>query len=560
MNYQQLIKFPAKLIMLFLLIFTLLIGSLSPDAFADINPVISVEIDGKLQQYDQPPVIQKGFTLVPLRAIFEALGAEIEWNSTTRTATAMKEDIKIEITIGKDIAYVNGHEQQLDIGAQIINGHTMVPLRFISQAFGASVSWIPTTKTVSITMQAIIEKPQQEEYAALQAPLILPKPTAMLTVPQSQLIRSWKSFDTQYFRIYYYEQEQDIFILSQFFDEIYEDLTKKFGHPLPEQIPVYFLNTADYKLQDIVAWSIAYWSNANKSIIMKMDSQSASEMQLNTFRHELTHAITLSSIDSQLEEPPSLFKEGVATYYEQAKPYYDYAGSTELYKALQDNKIIAFSEIALDSSQWSDEESGLIYAEAQSFYGYLVEQYGETNTNEIFYTSGDFSAVLKKVTSQTISSLEEKWRTYLELSFTNASVVQGRFYYTNGLYEGGIKNGLENGEGKYYKDNKLIYSGEYKNGKMDGKGTYFYSDGSIYAGEFKEDKSNGYGKLNYTNGDRYEGNFVRDDFEGQGTFYWVSGDMYIGEWKAGIQEGQGVLKFKDGSSYSGIFKDGEKVN
>jgi hypothetical protein len=578
---------PIKVLFFFLLLFTLFISLVSSNAFADDNSTISVLIDGKLQKYDQPPLIDKGYTLVPLRAIFEALGAEIQWNIATRTATATKENVEIIISVGKRTAYVNGQEQQLDVGAQIINGHTMVPLRFISQAFGAHINWRPVTKTVAIKTtivnpetsklklpiklkepvlteikQDTNEIPKQEEIAPIQGPQNPPSVTPMVTVPLSDLNREWKTFKTQYFQIYYYEQEQDIFLQSQFYDEISTNLIEEFGHPLPEQIPVYFYNKADYDLESkIPAWSIAAWNGSNQSMRIRIDPSMPLEQRLMSFRHELTHAITLSSIDSVLYDEPTWFMEAVATYYEQAQPYYDLDRASVIYKAFQDKKLIAFSDIAEDNNLWSKEDAGLIYAEAQSFYGYLVEQYGLTKTNEIFYTMGKFDDVVQHITNHSLASLEKSWKANLELIYTTASItVKGKlFIEDNSWYEGEIKNGLQHGQGKYYSKGKLIYTGGFKDGKFDGQGILYFINGSIYKGNMKDGKSNGYGKYYWLEGDRYEGNFVDDQFEGQGSYFWKNGDMYVGEWKAGKRNGQGVVKTADGSTYPGLYKDDERL-
>jgi hypothetical protein len=278
------------------------------------------------------------------------------------------------------------------------------------------------------------------------------------------------------------------------------------------------------------------------------------------FRHELIHAVTLSSIDSQLYAAPPWFFEAVASYYEQAQPYYDLGRSGVLYKAFQANKLIPFSEIPEDSSLWKSDDVGLIYAEAQSFYGYLVKQYGETRANEIYYTSGNFNVVIQKTTNQSMTSLEEQWKAFLALSYSNAPTLTGKIYFMDGSwYEGEIKNGLQHGRGKNYKNGKVTYSGEYKEGKLEGQGILFYTSGSIYTGQMKEDQPNGFGKYYWLEGDRYEGNMVNGLFQGQGSYFWSNGDTYVGDWKDGKQDGQGVIRNIDGSSYSGLFKDG-KIN
>src|SRR5690242_15324822 len=91
MHFQRL-KLQSKAIFAYLLctllLFTFALVYVSSSAYAADSKSISVLIDGKSQQYEQPPLIDNGHTLVPLRAIFEALGAEIKWNSASKTATA----------------------------------------------------------------------------------------------------------------------------------------------------------------------------------------------------------------------------------------------------------------------------------------------------------------------------------------------------------------------------------------------------------------------------------------------------------------------------------------
>jgi hypothetical protein len=106
-----------------------------------------VFLDGREVNFDVPPVIEDGRTLVPLRAIFSALGAEVMWDSDTRTVTAFKDNKKIELVIGGK-AYINHQEAYLDVPAKIINGRTLVPLRFVSEALDCNVKWNKDTHTV----------------------------------------------------------------------------------------------------------------------------------------------------------------------------------------------------------------------------------------------------------------------------------------------------------------------------------------------------------------------------------------------------------------------------
>ncbi|WP_282938961.1 stalk domain-containing protein [Paenibacillus sp. RC67] len=114
------------------------------------SPTIQVYIEGKLQAYEQAPVNWNGSVLVPLRAIFESLGAAVEWNSSTQTVTATKEGKTIVLTIGSNIAYVNGSPVTLNAAAQLINGNTMVPVRFVSEALGGLVEWNEAAQSVIV--------------------------------------------------------------------------------------------------------------------------------------------------------------------------------------------------------------------------------------------------------------------------------------------------------------------------------------------------------------------------------------------------------------------------
>lgn len=111
---------------------------------------IRVVINGKEQNYDVMPVIVDGRTLVPMRAIFESLGAKVGWIDHSKTVTGTRNNKTIKLKIDDYMAYINGQETILDVPATIINGRTMVPVRFISEMLGERVEWDGTTKTVKI--------------------------------------------------------------------------------------------------------------------------------------------------------------------------------------------------------------------------------------------------------------------------------------------------------------------------------------------------------------------------------------------------------------------------
>ena len=111
----------------------------------------TVTYNGEKIAFDQIPVIENGRTLVPLRAIFEKIGAEVAWEESTQTVTASKDDIKVSLTIDNTKAYVNGEEVTIDVPAKVVNGRTLVPARFVADCFGVDVQWDESLQRVSLT-------------------------------------------------------------------------------------------------------------------------------------------------------------------------------------------------------------------------------------------------------------------------------------------------------------------------------------------------------------------------------------------------------------------------
>jgi hypothetical protein len=132
-------------------------------AHADDN--IRVYIDGTEILFDQPPVIQDGYTLVPMRALFEALGATVDWNAETQTVTGVGYGVQVGITIGESEMQRSMVPVPLDMPAQIINDRTMIPLRAVSESFGMDVQWDGENRVITLTDKHIIgELPWNDAY------------------------------------------------------------------------------------------------------------------------------------------------------------------------------------------------------------------------------------------------------------------------------------------------------------------------------------------------------------------------------------------------------------
>lgn len=113
--------------------------------------LIRVLVNDIAVSFDQPPVLENGRTLVPLRAIFESLGAEVDWDDKTGTVTGQKDGVHITLSAGSAFAKVNDTAIELDAPAKIVNGRVLVPVRFIAESMNCFVGWQAKTKTVYIT-------------------------------------------------------------------------------------------------------------------------------------------------------------------------------------------------------------------------------------------------------------------------------------------------------------------------------------------------------------------------------------------------------------------------
>ncbi|MDN4495638.1 copper amine oxidase N-terminal domain-containing protein, partial [Ureibacillus aquaedulcis] len=76
-----------------------------------------------------------------MRAIFEAMGATIEWSNKTKTVKATNGSTVVSLTLNRKEAIINGTKRELDVPGKSVNGRTLVPLRFVSESLGATVEW-----------------------------------------------------------------------------------------------------------------------------------------------------------------------------------------------------------------------------------------------------------------------------------------------------------------------------------------------------------------------------------------------------------------------------------
>ena len=150
----------------FLTIVLMLCMCLAIGVFADEAKPVTVTLNGETvdcASYGQEATIVEGRTLVPLRAIFEALGASVEWNAETRTVDSKLGETEISLTIGENKLIKNGEEIALDVPAMIMNGRTLVPVRAVSESFGVNVEWDGEKRIVTLSEIADETEPDNAE-------------------------------------------------------------------------------------------------------------------------------------------------------------------------------------------------------------------------------------------------------------------------------------------------------------------------------------------------------------------------------------------------------------
>ncbi len=178
------------------MISTLIAAFAAFSAFAQTdNRSIRVVVFGsELHFADQGPVMSNYRILVPLRGIFERLGATVKWEPSTQTVYAQRGQTQMSLAVGQRDATVNGRIVHLDVPATLVGGSTMVPLRFVTEALGADIKWneadmevditrgttdydippVPVTPPLPIQPPRPTLPPERERFRVIRADTVLP--------------------------------------------------------------------------------------------------------------------------------------------------------------------------------------------------------------------------------------------------------------------------------------------------------------------------------------------------------------------------------------------------
>ena len=118
--------------------------------FSMLTGHVKIMLNDKYLSFEQPPVVEDGRTLVPMRFLFECLGDKVTWDEETRSVTAENKNSAVPFSLDSLTADVNGTEQTMDVPAKLIGNKTYVPLRFLSENLGYTVTWDEASNTAIV--------------------------------------------------------------------------------------------------------------------------------------------------------------------------------------------------------------------------------------------------------------------------------------------------------------------------------------------------------------------------------------------------------------------------
>ena len=471
--------------------------SLSICAFAaSSGKAATVVLNGEELAFDVAPEIVNGSTMVPMRKIFESLGATVDWDQETKTVTAVKELITIKVTINDTRYYVNNVPFDMDEAGYIKNGNTLVPVRAISESIGACVDWDNKNKAVIINT-----KPQQhlkielsERSGDYYGEVFEGKANGygVVVLNDSEdldicgIVGSFENGKLIKGRVAY--TSNDYYV-----GELDGLIRNGYG--------TYYLETG--------AYYIGEWKNGGFS--------GKGEYHYDNGRY----------VVGDFDNRSFVVNENLSVYDENGKlissvsdrKWRFWLANAEITGLLYEGKF--YSDCTIKYSDGSKYE-GEVFANLK--HGEGTMEYADGHI-----VSGEWEKdVLVKTNSEKYTVIDEFTGEYRDGKPYEGS---GKYRFSNGSwFEGTWKNGYwYDGQGKRYYSNGSWFEGTWKNGsRHDGQGEVYYSDGSWFEGTWKNGYwYNGYGK-NVDDGGYYVGEYSQGYRHGKCTYYRDDGSYWVG--------------------------------
>ncbi|MDQ0896291.1 MULTISPECIES: stalk domain-containing protein [unclassified Paenibacillus] len=467
-----------KIVILISLFYFLLIGS----AHASSN--IKVYLYDELVDMDNP-IIVNGNTLVPLRVLFESLGASVYWDDQSRTIRATKGDTTLLIPVGSNKVSKDGKEITLEEPANIINDKTYVPLRFVSESFNQDVKWDQENNSIHIGKSLGAKEISKLASPAVVYVEVFDNKNTLTASGSGFIIESSGVIVTNYHVINYansavvtltngkkyavtkvinYDPEKDIAILKVTPSEKLPTIEVGNSDKLENGEPVFAIGSPK-GLQNTISTGIV--SNKRRT------DGNRTFIQISA---EITHGSSGGALLNSKSEVVGITSNGL--------------GEADLNFAIPINEIGVLRHI--DKNMTVD-----------SVYNY---------EHVIQYNDGIYVGDKKNGNPNGL----------------------GVIIWNNGhQYSGSWLDGYRSGKGKYTWPNGEIYDGEWVKGLKQGFGNHKDAFGNIYEGQFSNDLANGKGLLTFSNGDKYLGDFTNAKFNGYGTFTFSNGQVTQGYWVDG---------------------------
>lgn len=565
---------------------TLLCGAQFTFANAENN--ISVYIDGTKIEFDVNPILVDGRTLVPMRAIFEAMGADVLWDNNTSTVTATKSDTIINLSIGSNVVFKNGTPIAIDVPAQLVNGRTLVPVRAVSESFDCNVDWIGETNTVVIASNYSTTGNTNGNLANLG---LFAYSDGWVYYYKNHGLYKTKSDGTSV-TLLSNESCRSINVVGDWVYYVSGQKVVKIKKDGTARTVLSWIDTAQdcMVISNNIMYYLDTWGN-----LFSVNLDGTNAMRIGDF----------TSLFFQVEGDwiyynPEISPSGLTTgnicrikidgtqqskivdcsaydfnvvdgwiYYRNVE--YQNSG---VFKARTDgsgNQLIIKANNITDINVF---ENNLYYFSYYDLYTNPVQ--GELRRTDL---DGKNDSLIKKCeqgiphsigTFENMIGYSDFDGTVFDIISLNAVAnnVAGSNFGTlynvlgNRAYEGELKNGQPHGIGTaFFEDGYTIsYHGEFKNGEPCGKGIMYYEDGEKY---IEGDIPSGTGKFySETTGELfYEGEYVDLLLNGIGTMYFDDGSYYIGEFKNNLLHGKGTLYSKDGIAIANkVFENNELIS
>lgn len=223
-----------------LLVSIIFINLFSVSVFSQSN--IQVKLDGEYLQFDVSPLSVNGRILVPMRAIFEKLGYEVEWNGDDKSVLATRKNKSVYLQLDNNKAtFTNAGVKQdiiLDTAPTSVNGRTVVPLRFVAETAGAKVDWDGNTRTVIIN--SYMNNPfNPERLQELVDNTPVDKVITDFRATSNPRRNGLKKASFKYFDLYYPDDDtaqKYADYISKYADTVYMFLTEVFGKQVPVEV------------------------------------------------------------------------------------------------------------------------------------------------------------------------------------------------------------------------------------------------------------------------------------------------------------------------------------